>query len=260
MTFHPRILKAPLFFFIASAVGLPQDSGRLSDVNAHAWYMYFGDHRFTDKSPWGLHFDGQVRRQGIGQKWQQLLIRPGINYDLSENLQVSSGYAFIKSHPYGDVPAPLTTPEHRLWQQLIVKHKAGRVGLTHRYRLEQRFVGIKVPNDNGQGRLDRYDYRNRFRYFLKGVVPVARDTQGRTKYYIGMYNEFMLNFGAGLRNNIFDQNRAYAAFGFRVPKLGNVEVGYLQQTVQQGNGRVIEYNHTFQVGFFSTAPFKRVDD
>lgn len=222
--------------------------------------MYFGDHRFTDKSPWGLHFDGQVRRQGIGQKWQQLLIRPGINYDLSENLQVSSGYAFIKSHPYGDVPAPLTTPEHRLWQQLIVKHKAGRVGLTHRYRLEQRFVGIKVPNDNGQGRLDRYDYRNRFRYFLKGVVPVARDTQGRTKYYIGMYNEFMLNFGAGLRNNIFDQNRAYAAFGFRVPKLGNVEVGYLQQTVQQGNGRVIEYNHTFQVGFFSTAPFKRVDD
>ena len=259
MTFHPRILKAPLFFFIASAVGLPQDSGRLSDVNAHAWYMYFGDHRFTDKSPWGLHFDGQVRRQGIGQKWQQLLIRPGINYDLSENLQVSSGYAFIKSHPYGDVPAPLTTPEHRLWQQLIVKHKAGRVGLTHRYRLEQRFVGIKVPNDNGQGRLDRYDYRNRFRYFLKGVVPVARDTQGRTKYYIGMYNEFMLNFGAGLRNNIFDQNRAYAAFGFRVPKLGNVEVGYLQQTVQQGNGRVIEYNHTFQVGFFSTAPFKRVD-
>ncbi len=260
MTFHPRILKAHLFFFIASAVGLPQDSGRLSDVNAHAWYMYFGDHRFTDKSPWGLHFDGQVRRQGIGQKWQQLLIRPGINYDLSENLQVSSGYAFIKSHPYGDVPAPLTTPEHRLWQQLIVKHKAGRVGLTHRYRLEQRFVGIKVPNDNGQGRLDRYDYRNRFRYFLKGVVPVARDTQGRTKYYIGMYNEFMLNFGAGLRNNIFDQNRAYAAFGFRVPKLGNVEVGYLQQTVQQGNGRVIEYNHTFQVGFFSTAPFKRVDD
>ena len=260
MTFHPRLLKAPLFFFIASAVGLPQDSGRLSDVNAHAWYMYFGDHRFTDKSPWGLHFDGQVRRQGIGQKWQQLLIRPGINYDLSDNLQVSSGYAFIKSHPYGDVPAPLTTPEHRLWQQLIVKHKAGRVGLTHRYRLEQRFVGIKVPNDNGQGRLDRYDYRNRFRYFLKGVVPVARDTQGRTKYYIGMYNEFMLNFGAGLRNNIFDQNRAYAAFGFRVPKLGNVEVGYLQQTVQQGNGRVIEYNHTFQVGFFSTAPFKRVDD
>ena len=152
MTFHPRILKAPLFFFIASAVGLPQDSGRLSDVNAHAWYMYFGDHRFTDKSPWGLHFDGQVRRQGIGQKWQQLLIRPGINYDLSENLQVSSGYAFIKSHPYGDVPAPLTTPEHRLWQQLIVKHKAGRVGLAHRYRRRTAFRGNQSADRQRPGK------------------------------------------------------------------------------------------------------------
>ena len=68
MKFHLGILKAPLILLIASTVGLPQDSGRLSDVNAHSWYMYFGDHRFTDKSPWGLHFDGQVRRQGIGQK------------------------------------------------------------------------------------------------------------------------------------------------------------------------------------------------
>jgi hypothetical protein len=260
MKLHPGILKVPLFLFVASAVGLPQDSGRLSDVNAHAWYMYFGDHSFTDKSPWGLHFDGQVRRQGIGQKWQQLLLRPGINYNFTENLQVSSGYAFIKSHPYGDSPAPFTTPEHRLWQQLIVKRKAGHVGLIHRYRVEQRFVGIKVADDNGQGRLDRYDYRNRFRYFLKGVIPVARDTQGRNKYYVGLYNEFMLNFGAGLRNNIFDQNRAYAALGFRLPRLGNLEIGYLQQTVQQGSGRVIEYNHTFQIGFFSNAPFRRVDD
>ena len=91
-----------------------------------------------------------------------------------------------------------------------------------------------MPTDNGQGRLDRYDYRNRFRYFLKGVVPVARDTQGRTKYYVGLYNEFMLNFGAGSRSNIFDQNRAYAALGIRLPRLGNLEIGYLQQTVQKG--------------------------
>ena len=40
MKFHPGILKAPLILLIASTVGLPQDSGRLSDVNAHAWYMW----------------------------------------------------------------------------------------------------------------------------------------------------------------------------------------------------------------------------
>ncbi|MDA1313459.1 MAG: DUF2490 domain-containing protein [Acidobacteria bacterium] len=217
--------------------------------------MYFGDHSFGD-GPWGLHFDGQYRRQGIGQQWQQLLLRPGVNYDLTDKLQASGGYAFIKSHPYGDYPAAFTTPEHRIWQQFIVRQKLGKVGLTHRYRVEQRFVGVKVPDESGEGRLDRFSFRNRFRYFLKGVVPLSRDSAGSTKYYVGLYNELMVNFGSETRN-IFDQNRAYAALGTRLPGLGNLEVGYLQQTVQQRNGRVVEYNHTLQVGIFSTLPFGR---
>lgn len=230
-----------------------QPSNRVSDPNAHAWYMYFGDHPFG-QGPWGLHFDGQVRRQGVGQKWQQLLLRPGVNYDLTPDVQASGGYAFIKSHPYGDFPAEFVTPEHRIWQQLILKQKAERAGLTHRFRLEQRFVGVKVHTAGGGERLDRYSYRNRFRYFVKAVIPLAK-TGEDSKYFLSFYNEVMFNFGRNVQNNIFDQNRAYAALGRKLPWLGNLEVGYLQQTVQQGNGRVFEFNHTLQVGLFSVLPF-----
>jgi len=251
---HVRVL----YLFLAAVLCRPapaQDSARLSDHNFHTWYMYFGDHPLGE-SRWGIHFDGQFRRQGIGQRWQQLLLRPGVNYDLTAKLQLSGGYAFIRSHPYGDYPAKFVTPEHRIWEQFIVKNKVGEVGLTHRFRLEQRFIGVKVPDGDGRGRIDRYSLRHRFRYFIKGVVPIRRDAAGNNRYYLGLYNEIMFNFGREATTT-FDQNRAYAALGIRLPRVGNLELGYLQQTVQQGNGRVIEFNHTLQIGIFSTLKIGR---
>ena len=143
-----------------------QDQGRISDPNFHAWYMYFGDHHFGD-GPWGLHFDVQLRRQGVAEKWQQLLLRPGINHDLTDTLQVSFGYAFIRKYPYGDFPAPFVTPEHLIWEQLILRQPSGGVGLTQRFRFEQRWVGIKVDDGSGQGRLDA------------SVIAIAFDTSSR---------------------------------------------------------------------------------
>lgn len=216
-------------------------------MNANSWFMYFGDHPIK-KGPWGLHFDGQFRRQGIGQKWQQLLLRPGVNYDVNKNVQLSGGYAFIRSHPYGDFPGRFNVPEHRLWEQLILKQRVGKAGLAHRFRLEQRYIGIK---DDPGGREQVLDYirRNRVRYFIKGTIPIG-GADGR--YFVGAYNEVMFNFGKNLANNVFDQNRAYLAIGRKIRGLGAVEIGYLQQTVQQGNGRVFEFNHTLQVGLFSS--------
>ncbi len=247
-----------LYLYLAAVLCCPafaQESGRLSDQNFHTWYMYFGDHPFGE-SRWGIHFDGQFRRQAIGQRWQQLLLRPGVNYDLTDKLQLSGGYAFIRTHPYGDYPAEFVTPEHRLWEQFIVKNRAGVVGLTHRFRLEQRFIGVKVADEDGQGRIDRYSLRHRFRYFIKGVIPISRDAAGDSRYYLGLYNEIMFNFGRETTTT-FDQNRAYAALGIRLPRFGNLEIGYLQQTLQRGGGRIIEYNHTLQIGIFSTAKIGR---
>lgn len=248
-----RIL-VPLLLLLGLVPLQAQEEGRVSDPNGHSWYMYFGDHPFREGGRWGLHFDGQFRRQGIGQKWQQLLLRPGVNFDLNDNVQISGGYVFVNSYRYGDYPAQFNTPSHALWQQLILKQKAGKVGVTHRYRVEQRFLGVKVENEAGEGELDGYKYRNRFRYFVKGVVPLKKAADGGNKNYIGLYNEIFVNFGGGV-TTIFDQNRSYAALGFRLSKKTNLEVGYMLQTLQQGNGRVLEFNHTFQLGIFSSAPF-----
>lgn len=105
----------------------------------------------------------------------------------------------------------------------------------------------------GEGTLDGYTYRNRLRYFLKASIPIGADT----RYSFQLYNELMVNFGKNVQNNLFDQNRAYAALGINVGRTGRLELGYLLQIVQQGSGSVIEYNHALQIGFFSTAPIGR---
>ena len=83
-----------------------------TDSNGNLWLNYVGDHAIGD-GPWGLHLEVQTRRADFGDDWQQLLIRPGINYQLSPTLSVSAGWAYVHTSRYGNYPAAAAFPEHR---------------------------------------------------------------------------------------------------------------------------------------------------
>jgi hypothetical protein len=74
---------------------------------------------------------------------------------------------------------------------------------------------------------------------------------------VALYDEVFVNFGKNVTGNIFDQNRAYAAIGYNVTKTNRLEVGFMEQTLQQRNGRIIENNHTLMVAWYSTTLFGR---
>lgn len=69
---------------------------------------------------------------------------------------------------------------------------------------------------------------------------------------LALYDEIFVNFGKNVANNVFDQNRAYAAITYALPKKSRLEIGFMEQTLQQRSGRVIENNHTLMVSIFST--------
>jgi Protein of unknown function (DUF2490) len=233
-------------FVLAIPPAFSQEAQRTSTANIHGWYNYFGDHPVSER--WGIHLEGQWRRHDVITQWQQLLLRPGINFSVNKNLMFTAGYAFVETYPYGEFPSRYRFAEHRLFEQVILKHEVGRLGLQHRYRLEQRYLGEKVqPSDSG---IDSWRYENRFRYMMRMNMPLGK----KKKLYLGVYDEIMVNFGNNVAANIFDQNRAYAALGYSLGKNTRLEIGYLLQTLQQRNGRVIEYNNTFQFSIFSTAP------
>jgi hypothetical protein len=225
------------------------------DANFHGWFMYFGDHPVRS-SRWGVHLEGQWRRHDVAARWQQLLLRPGVNYTLNPNVMLTAGYGFIATHRYGEFPVAAPFPEHRLFQQAQVTHAVGRLGLLHRYRLEQRFLGEVGVLDSGERRLERWRHENRFRYMLRGTVPLRGTSIEPRSWYVALYNELFVNFGRNVAANVFDQNRAYAALGYRFGT-ERVEAGYMNQLVQQRNGRVFEVNHTLQVAVYSVLPFGR---
>ncbi|WP_187262461.1 DUF2490 domain-containing protein [Pontibacter beigongshangensis] len=238
------LLGVPGLFLPFSAAA---QSERIKDYNSNGWYMYFGDHKISEK--WGAHTEIQLRRHNILKDPQQLLIRTGINYNLTANAMITLGYGFIETYPYGGFPAADIFPEQRIYQQLQLKGNLGRIGLTHRYRQEQRWVQAAGT--------DAYTYLNRSRYLLKAVLPLSGPTLDAKEFFLAAYDEIFVGFGENVQRNIFDQNRLYAALGYKLNDAGSVELGYLNQIVQKPSGVVFEHNHTLQVSLFYNLDFSR---
>jgi hypothetical protein len=242
-------LRLP-FLLVISVLGLcgQTSTAKVQDHNFNGWYMYFGDHPLKGK--WGLHLEGQWRRYEAITKPQQLLLRPAINYDLRPDVMFTLGYGYITSHRYGGYPAQFPAPEHRIFQQVLLKQNVGTAGFQHRYRIEQRWIGVMQESAGGGAGRAAWRLQNRFRYFFKGVVPL-----GKTQNFAAFYDEIFLGFGPNIGASIFDQNRAYAAFGRQLTGNNRIEIGYLNQLVAQRDGRILEVNHTLQVAWFSTVRF-----
>ncbi|SIT93782.1 DUF2490 domain-containing protein [Pontibacter indicus] len=241
-----RILPGLLIVLGLSSPAQAQ-SERVKDFNNNGWYMYFGDHKITPK--WGLHTELQWRRHNVLKDPQQLLIRTGINYDLTPAAMFTLGYGYIETHPYGDYPAAGIFPEHRIYQQLQLRNSLARVGLTHRYRLEQRWIkpaGAETTT-----------YLNRARYMLKATLPLIGNSIEAGEPFLAAYDEIFIGFGHNIQRNIFDQNRAYAALGYKINDAATLELGYLNQIVQKASGTVFEHNHTLQLSFFYNLDFTR---
>jgi hypothetical protein len=226
-----------LALLVAAPVALAE-----GDHNAHAWFMYFGDHAFG-KSRLGLHLEGQWRRANLGLAWQQLLLRPAVNFQLNRKVMLTAGYGYVETHRYGDFPARQKFPEHRAFEQVLVTQRLGGLDWQNRLRFEQRHI---------RGFAARYE--NRFRYMLRTNIPLPWKEK---KYYLGLYDEIFYNFGKNVALNVFDQNRAYVALGRVIARQTRLEIGFMEQTVQQRNGRVFEHNHTLQVAIYSRLPFGR---
>lgn len=226
-------------------------SPRTTVENRHAWLVYLGDHALAPKSKSSLHLETQVRRGDLGADWQQLLLRGGLTRTLSTGVRATGGYAFVRTYRYGEAPVRAAFPEHRLWQQLSLAHRAGPVSVTHRYRLEQRWIGIMSSVDPTQ--VARWRNSNRFRYMVRGSLPLSGGASRLGHTYLAGSGELFTSFGGNVQLNVFDQSRLGAALGLQVTPTLRVEAGYLQQYILKPSGRDAERNHTVQISLLSAA-------
>lgn len=197
------------------------------------WFIYIGNHKVNNK--WNWWNEVQYRNYNFLGDLQQLLLRTGIGYDLTENNNnVLLGYGFINSKGYTPNSDTKTgIKEHRIYQQFITRQNFGRVFIQHRYRIEERFL----PDD----------FQMRFRYFLSFNIPVNNKTMTEKTVYVSTYNEVFLN----IQNSVFDRNRLYGALGYIINKDLRAEVGFMAQTLENIN------RNQFQLVLFNNLPFNR---
>ena len=248
-----RFAAIVALLLLSTRVCSQSSSFRENANHTHTWLMYFGNHKFSGKL--GLHAEAQLRRSDVISGKQQLLLRTGLDI-YTPQVRYTVGYAFIETYPYGDFPVANAFPEHRLWQQALVSNGIGKIKLSHRYRLEQRWLGNSTTGQFENGR-----YENRMRYMVRANIPLKGNSIEAGTFYLGLYNEVFVNFGKEVGYNIFDQNRVYGAICYHLGKVGRLEVGYLYQLVQQRRlisssdpRNILENNHTLQLALFSELP------
>lgn len=194
------------------------------------WMIYFGNKKIDSK--WNLHHEVQYRNYNAIGDLEQLLIRAGLGYNLTENNNnILLGYGYIRSENYlaGD-DEKVGVDEHRIYQQFITKQAIGRVNVQHRYRFEQRFV--------------ESDFRVRFRYFLALSLPLNHPKLQDNTFYLSAYNEIFLDTD----QNPYDRNRLYGGLGYRLNSSVRFELGYMNQFLSGGKDRD-QLNMIIGVGF-----------
>jgi len=249
-----------MFFFIVCAVfelGTLRAQKEIANQQ-NAWLMYFGNHRVSER--WGLHSEYQWRRADGFEHWQQALLRLGVDYYAKNGVQYTAGYAWIRSYPYGDQPIAHSNNENRIWQQIITKSKVGRVDVQNRYRLEQRFIENWVKDADGVYMQDGFYFRQRVRYRLLLTVPLSRKEMSDNTLFFTAYDEPFLGFGRGIAKNVLDQNRLYAALGWRFNAACSIQLGYLNQYIVKKDGIQAERNHTLQAALTYNIDFRKKEE
>jgi hypothetical protein len=218
-----RILLVLIFFCIFSTVFA--QTGKEFEQRKMAWFGYFNQTRFTDKS--GLWVDLHLRlNDDYFNEVHAVLARAAYIYYFNDKTRLDVGYAYQNQPGHRGAEDVL---EHRPWQQIQWFEKKARFTMMQWIRLEQRYRAV------GQ---EAFAFANhRARYNIALSIPLTKKEMGPKTPFIFMNNEVFINFGKNVINNYFDQNRFFVGGGYQFTDHLNLQVGYMNvfQQLPAGN-------------------------
>jgi len=240
-----RLTQVVLICFCSHLVTQAQNT-RIADKNNIGWYAYTGTFNINKK--WSIHTEYQWRRNNVITDWQQSLLRTGISFKVNQKLSLRAGYAWIETFNYGDIPINSfgkQFTEHRVYQMATLNDKIGIAEFSHRFMLEQRWIG-RYTNAALVKEDDNF-FVNRLRYMYRMQIPLKGKIIADRRPYAAIYDEIFLGFGKNVNENVFDQNRLGVLLGYRFSSNVRVEGGFLSQIVQLpreiNNRNIFQYNN-----------------
>jgi hypothetical protein len=220
-------MKTPLLILFFTSISMLSSA---QNNKAGNWFVYSGNQKLNKK--WNLLNEVQYRNYNFIGDVNQLLIRTGIGYNLSENNNnILIGYGFIQTHTYSNTENKIVYKEHRIFQQFLTKQKLHHFYIQHRFRIEERFLSD--------------DFKLRFRYILSLNKPLHKKLMETHAVYLSAGNELFLN----AEKPVFDRIRLYGGIGYCLSRNLRIETGYMTQMLKDNN------QSQFQIIFFNNIPF-----
>lgn len=232
------IEKNALRTLAAMALLLFPGTAATTEDDFGAWFIVTMSDRLparesANASRWRYWLEAQARYPDAGSGVNQLLLRPGIGYDINASLSALAGYARFRTH----ARAGRTSTEDRFWQHLSWRFLSfDNASLSMRFRFEQR----RLSDSNDTGHLFRYQLKYLRKLNPGGAVDIIASIEP-------FFDLAETDYGARRGLN---QARGYLGLGFRLTAESALEIGYQLQhlNVRGGEDRA---NHLAMLNFRS---------
>lgn len=215
------------------------------------WYRYQNRLLFSDKWEWHSHIDNR-RFLDHGHLQHTWVFRTQPFFNISDKLAVSLSYVFFLQSPQDpENKSRLMVPEHRPFQEIVIKNDLGKFLIRHRYRLEERYF----RKHGGDQLLPGYNFNWRLRYQFQAQRKLFNWGEGKT-IHLRLAEEIMINFGKSIVYNTFDQNRLSAALYMNFNRYFDVEAGYSHWFQQRADGKSFYNRHILRLAINHTVDLK----
>jgi hypothetical protein len=235
------VLLFPLLIF-------GQGTAKKKEINqqVQTWVSLNTVTKFSEH--WAVVADAHIRENKFFENNNFYFLRGGVSYLPNASVSITGGYAHMWLAPSKEGWSTYAN-ENRVYEQVQLVNKVGKVSILQRLRNEQRWQE-KMANDQPTGELR---FTNRVRYLASFTIPICSNKKMPS---LVLSDELLIHFGKEVVYNTFDQNRLFIGIKQNItPKL-SYDLGYMNVYQQKYSGYQYDMNHTIRLFFYLNTTLK----
>ena len=239
--------KFIIFAILFSIISFGQtQTEKVINEQTQTWVSINTLTKFSDH--WGIIADAHIRSNEVFHDNNFYFLRGGISYIPNPTVAITGGYAHMWLAPTNE-GWNTYSDENRIYQQVQMNTKLGKVIVLQRLRNEQRWQE-KIIKDVSTA---ENRFTNRVRYLVSFNIPVFKK---KTAPLLVLSDEILIHFGQEVVYNTFDQNRVFIGIRQSInPKL-SYDFGYMNVYQQKYSGYQYDMNHTLRLFFYLNTSVK----
>jgi len=210
------------------------------------WYAYLQNLKISDRIT--LQTDIQERHFIKPLRQSQFVIRPTLKINIKNNWDIGVGACYFITNTDPTADFELNLGEFRPHIEANQRQAFKIITTSHRFRLESRFF----QNMDGISAARGLNFNSmRFRYQFGIDILLNKPKAEKHTLKLRILDEFMLNFGKKITNNIFDQNRINVILHYAPIKAIAFEAGYINWFQQRPSGNNFFNRNIFRIGIIN---------